>query len=154
ECVERSRAADRVWCSLSPCGGNPVGTWTASRLCVPTRERQACAAGRLLPTDVAISGELSLVPDGTFTVNVVVGGTYEGVIPGYCASDLGCSGAAALLTPRSAPEVTCRANAEGGCACSSPIMPPWLAHGRYTTSQNVLTLLTETRAATGELVVR
>lgn len=105
-------------CAGAACGGDLVGAWDVSDLCVDAEEVTDCGTpppatpGSIVYRDVVVSGTFDFVSDGSFTLDLTLTATVELTLPADC--DVTCEDYWSLefgTTPN------CTTGAEG-CSCS------------------------------------
>ena len=143
---------------VTPCGGDVVGTWTATSSClIVTGELDSAMIG-MTCASVPVTGHLNVGgtwtanPDGTISDNTVTVGVEQFTLAPDClvisSTPVTCTGAASVITALGYSSVDCVATADGGCDCSANVdqsgaigVISYMAstRGSYTTSGSVLT---------------
>lgn len=100
--------------AFAPCGGDPVGEWTAEAVCATGGEVDGCPEGTIDYSGLTLTGTLSLRDDGTFETNVRPSGTLVYSFPQSCLpTDTSCA-------QIGGDTLTC-VEAADGCDCSQEV---------------------------------
>jgi len=144
---------------VAACGGDLVGTWTASTACVTNGTQTVTMAGCSIVATVTpqITGTITFTSTGTYTASLTSTATTTVTVPASC---LGVDAGAALgSTTLSCAELqtefggsatvesaSCSNGAAGGCTCIlTPTMPSVaMTAGTYTTRGTVATTVDAT----------
>jgi hypothetical protein len=93
-------------CGVAPCGGDVVGDWAASSVCIdPTpfsmdilrRVKSTCPDLSLGTVTITPSGTLSLAADRSFTGSLVVNAAVALIYPATCVAGASCDDLTATL---------------------------------------------------------
>ena len=93
-------------CGVAPCGGDVVGDWAASSVCIdPTpfstdilrRAKSTCPELSLGTVTITPSGALSLAADKSFTGSLVVDAAVDVIYPATCVAGASCDDVTAAL---------------------------------------------------------
>jgi hypothetical protein len=149
--------------ALTPCGGDLVGTWTATTSCMTlsglldtTKLGTDCKTAPITGGTAQVTGSITFKSDNTFTDNTTTSITDHWTLLKACLS---ISGTVTDCTGMSDPVAsifgyttnTCTPNASGGCDCTSILQGTTqkgglgivdlnaLADGNYSISGNVVT---------------
>jgi hypothetical protein len=121
-----SSSGDNSCGVVAPCGGNVVGTWKASDVCISGATKTVMMGTGCTATTSAspsVSGTATFNSDGTFTSTTAIVITTTIDIPAACLAQLGGAGCAELATFISASEgdagatAACSTATGGGCTC-------------------------------------
>lgn len=145
--------------SVTPCGGDLVGTWVAAGSCLPVSGEANMAGFGLGCTAAPITGALEVTGtwsanvDGTFTDQTTTSGNSEIQLPPECLNVSGttttCDRLDGALQALGYAAVTCADAASGGCTCAASVQQmggmAFVAvgaptRGAYTTANNVLAI--------------
>jgi len=149
--------------AMTPCGGDLVGTWTATTSCMTlsglldtTKLGTDCKTAPITGGTAQVTGSITFNADNTFTDNTTTSITEHWTLLKACLS---ISGTVTDCTGMSSPVAsifgyttnTCLSNASGGCDCTSVLQGTTqtgglgvvdlnaLANGNYSISGNVVT---------------
>jgi hypothetical protein len=149
--------------NVTPCGGDVVGTWTASSSCLKVSGILDASLAGLDPTvctNMTIAGSLNVSgtwtanANGTYTDGTTTSGNAEIQVPAACkllsGTTFECNRLGGPMGSGTGYTITCTdAASGGGCTCTATaqqtgwagvMTPDALTSGNYTTSSNVLTL--------------
>jgi hypothetical protein len=126
-------------CDFTPCGGDPVGSWTFATLCLPTNTTTETnpfydfCPDATFEVDSSITGSYSVNADGTWTSDFDTSSTFHFVLPADCTTQIPCS-------TFEGTDTTCTVGAAGECDCTSnPYATSTQGAGTWTTSGNQFT---------------
>jgi len=145
--------------SVTPCGGNLVGTWTVAPSCLTvsgnldlTMLGLGCLSAPITGGTLNVTGTLTANADGSLSDNTTVVGYEQFMLPASCLNISGTSVVCNMLgTPLSIfgyTTVTCTEEASGGCSCTGMVHQDGgigvvssnpLTIGRYQTAGNSFT---------------
>jgi hypothetical protein len=121
--------------TLSPCGGDLVGSWSFVAWCGPGTGVPGCpdAAYDLVTAGLGVT----FAADGTYAITAGGGDDYEVFPPGCLGGDGGVGLSCEQLSSPSAP---CTANSSGTCRCNvGPFAPIASSSGTYSVKDTTLT---------------
>jgi hypothetical protein len=111
--------------TLSPCGGDVVGTWAVSNACVvSTPPLSSCAAGTV-SMSMQVSGTVTFRADGTYAVNTLAGITETLGMPASCLGGEDCATLqTSLLQGQSGvSSAVCSGAPSSACTCNEVFAP-------------------------------
>jgi hypothetical protein len=128
--------------TVSPCGGDVVGTWTATPSCVTlTGADSACAGTTGVTTLTVTSGTATYNADLTYTLTSTGSFSTHVHYPSPCYQGLTCDQIGqGIMQSQMLPTVACAVSSAGACDCTGTA--PRLSNetGTYTTSGGTMTL--------------
>lgn len=117
--------------SVTPCGGNAVGTWNVTSSCLTVSGAlDAMSSGFGCATapvtgSLQVSGALTIAADGTYTDNTTTSGTLQFTLAPNCltvsSTPVTCDGAASFGQALGFTAATCTTVASGGCDCTGTV---------------------------------
>lgn len=151
--------------NVTACGGNAVGTWTASSSCIKVTGQLDIAEAGLDPRSctaapmtgsLTVTGSFTAKPDGTYVDDTVTTGTAHVDMVAGClmisGTGINCMGAGSYVKSAGWGPTTCTTKPDGGCSCDSmvnfkgglglPSSSP-AKDGNYTAMSNTLSLTTD-----------
>ncbi len=134
----RAGAGGAATCDFTECGGDVVGTWSASGACLPAgapADVPGCADATITAMTTA-TGTVVIRADRTYSSAIATPGTSVVTIPASCLP----TGIACDQLSDPAEQRTCSGNAAAGCTCHV-ILPatPMMEAGTWSTSGNTFT---------------
>jgi len=145
---------------MTPCGGDPVGTWVVSSWCLTVSGELDLSELGLSCSSAPVSCSLDVVgtwtanPDGTYLDDTMTAGDEQIELPASCLEISGtrttCDRIGAPLAALGYASVTCEDTASGGCSCAAyvdqdggiGVAPGYAAtSGTYTISGPELTII-------------
>ena len=145
--------------TVSPCGGNIVGTWKVTQYCVTTTQVLSSAGsgctGATATYQFFYSGSLTFNTDGTFDSAVTGGATVTEQFPSGC-NPFGFTCQQLGQSAMDAGTGTCSADATGGCTCdvATKALMPASPTGTYSVSGSTLTTVDNGNATTNSYCVQ
>jgi hypothetical protein len=142
--------------TVAPCGGNVVGTWKASDVCVTGETTSVTMAGCTATTTASphVSGTATFNKDGTFSTDTTIDITTTISIPASCLAQLAGASCAeiGLLISATAEDAgassSCVSASGGGCTCTLVDNgAPSASAGTYTISGSSITTTDSTGAS-------
>jgi hypothetical protein len=142
---------------VSPCGGDPTGTWNLTTGCVTgvgikdaeSGTSGACPGESVGITAVSVSGTVTFNSDMTYTFTALTSqGTYSLSVPSSCLNGASCSTVAGSLEESGVFE-SASCSGSSGCSCTAlqtPIVDS--ESGTYTISGDTLTTVPGTGSTT------
>ena len=142
--------------TVSPCGGDLVGTWTVARSClVGTKDLSSICASASAEVEYVFSGTVTYNADGTYSSALAATTTAHEHYPSGCAPfGLTCEQLAQVAIDAGV-SAACSIDAAGACNCDS--VPPATvdnAPGTYRTSGGMLTTTHGSTTTTGSYCVQ
>ncbi len=145
--------------TVTPCGGNVVGTWTAVPSCLNVTGQVALSAYGLGCPSASVTGSLSVTgtwtanANGTYSDDTTTSGSEQLTLGASClvvsSTPVSCSGMGSyLMSSLGYSSVTCTDAGTGGCNCSATVQQTGgmglvsvgpSTNGTYTTAGNVIT---------------
>ena len=145
--------------NVTPCGGDVVGTWTATSSCLKVTGEVNMSGFGLGCTSASIAGFFqvagtwTLNSDGTYTDNTTTSGDAQIELPAECLFVSGTTTtcervSGSLRSTLGYATLTCADADSGGCTCSGAVQQAGgvgfvstsvSASGTYTTADNVVT---------------
>ncbi len=117
--------------AVTSCGGNVVGTWTATSSCLNVTGQADLSPLGVGCTSAPVTGSLwvtgtwSANSDGTYSDNTTTSGNEQLELPASCLNITGtpvtCDGIAEAIPSLGYAAATCTTAAGGGCACSATV---------------------------------
>jgi hypothetical protein len=145
--------------SVSPCGGDVVGTWNVVSSCLPLSGEMDVTLLSLGCSSLPVTGALQVTgtwtakPNGTYVDNTTTTGGATFPLSSSCLTvssvSVECSRMASVFTAVGWSAATCASDAGGKCNCSVKanqtgglgVVSPWASNeGTYRTSGNGLTI--------------
>jgi hypothetical protein len=128
----------------TPCGGDPVGTWTIEVSCLGELVGTPSCAGLMGDSSgITQTGTLTLFADHTYSSTTNIFGIQKTTYPAACIAGLDCATLAtvnAATAPAESGNISCTATSAGGCSCTSEVSVMGIVdHGTYSTSGDILT---------------
>lgn len=133
--------------TVTPCGGNVVGTWETTQFCLtgaPPLGTALCPTGTTSVEQITGSATITFNADMTYNSSTTLRGNMTVTIPQICLQGFNCAILQGLLSqslimpdqPFSA--ITCTGTTD--CTCTATLKgTPMLETGTYSTAGNVLT---------------
>ena len=144
--------------SVTPCGGDVVGTWTVASSCLKVTGQADMSVVGLGCTSAPVTGSLLVTgtwianANGTYSDNTTTSGTEQITLPASCLQLSGttttCERIFGVLQGLGYDSVSCTSAASGGCTCPAIVKQTGglgvlssdpLTSGNYKTSGNVVT---------------
>jgi hypothetical protein len=145
--------------SVTPCGGDVVGTWTVTSSCLNVSGQLDMSPLGLGCASAAVTGSLKVTgtwtarSDGTYSDNTTTTGDEVFSLPASCLNISGttitCEGLASVFPILGYDSVSCTSATSGGCTCPATVKQTGWAgvvtfdastSGKYATAGNVVTL--------------
>lgn len=130
------------------CGGDVVGTWTASSTCLSLSESgfiSNCPRATLTASGISVTGNTTLKADLTYTETFATSGDFAVFVPLSCLAFQGqqetCAQYETGLRQAASPfsSVSCTSDSDG-CSCALTVNgQPATKTGTYSTVNNIIT---------------
>jgi len=133
-------------CGLAPCGGDIVGTWNTSSICVDTSALMdsfmvdGCPQASIGAVAFTATGPITYNADLTYAVNLTLNGTFAFNFPGACLNGASCADLDAAVKAQVAADTTptiqsASCTGSGDCVCTFVALPQTTGEsGTYTIS--------------------
>ena len=129
--------------AASACGGNIVGTWHISNVCLPPVDvppPDTCPSGKISVPNPTATGTITFADDGTMTTAVTTTFKESVSFPVSCYNEAQCTQFAAVAQQQDGVTgATCAFNATSGCSCSLTLSSDDTSSGTYTVSGSNIT---------------
>jgi hypothetical protein len=129
--------------STQPCGGDILGTWSFTDVCVktPPAGDSTCPGDTISDFMITEAGTLSFASGGAYTASINATQSYTEMTPSSCISPATCADLAAAYQSLGA-SATCSGTTV--CTCTIALAVNGTAAGTYTTSGSTLTIMAST----------
>jgi len=137
-------------CGSAPCGGDIVGTWNVSNICVDTSALmdsfmvEGCPQATVGAFVISATGPFMFNADQTYAINLTLNGTASFNFPGSCLMGVTCdvlstAVQAQIAADPDAPFQSATCAGSSGCTCTFVLLPETMGEtGTYTVSGSSL----------------
>jgi len=130
--------------TLTPCGGNIVGTWTYETACGVSALATMSCPGATTNITPGASGTFTFNADGTFTQVLNVSEAGSATLPASCLTSAPSCAALDSTSSSSGLSIVvsgCTGNIAQSCTCSFSETGTLTVTGKYTTAGNNVTMI-------------
>ena len=121
-------------CGLAACGGDIVGTWTTSNICIDTTTLmdsftvEGCPQASLGAIAFTATGPITYNADLTYAINLTLNGTFAFNFPGACLGGASCTDLDAAVKAQVAADTTptiqsASCTGSSDCVCTIVALP-------------------------------